>query len=73
MKNVMKKSFGSVVMHVKNFGGMIKRKTAGESHLLAVIIMMAIVIVIGLIFKDQLAGLVNTMFGSFTTKATGIL
>ena len=44
------------------------KKESGEVNVVAIIVLIAVAISIALIFKDQLTGLVNTLFEGLTKK-----
>lgn len=46
------------------------KKESGEVNVVAIIVLIAVAIAIALIFKKQLKTLVETLFGSLTTKGT---
>ena len=42
----------------------------GEVNIVAIVILIGIAVILALIFKDQIKALLETLFGTFTNKAT---
>jgi len=42
----------------------------GEVNIVAIVILIGIAVILALIFKDQIKALLETLFGTITTKAT---
>ncbi len=66
--------YGKIVKHnvtegIKDF----LNKERGGSEIVATIVLIAIVVLLAVLFKEQIAKLVNTMWESINTKATGVV
>lgn len=66
--------YGKIVRHnvtegIKDF----LKKERGGSEIVATIVLIAIVVLLAVLFKEQIAKLVNTMWDSINTKADAVV
>jgi len=71
-KNLYWKGENAVYTARRSCTEFVQKKVAGDSNFLAVAVLLIVVVVIGLLFKDQLVALFNSVFGKVTTKVDAL-